>query len=426
MTGSAWARRLSAASWYAVAAAVLLTPLVIAPAGKDRYRLVKDLLLVGDGILLIAIGLLAVVWGLASVRPYLRDPRIVTAGAIVAWTAVAALLSSNQRLSVFALMTVTAAAAFFTAAYLTARDKPLAATALAVVPAIPNAILVMLQETGTWNPFAFDGAISLHEMSTALIGNPNDVGSYLVAPTMAAIVLTMADKKRRAVWAAAAALLVAALLFNRTLTALIAFTAGVCTLAAVASRRRLLTTAVIAIAAVATLATVPPLRQRAVTLAGYLRAGEYDTLLTGRGTPNLAAARMAREHPLTGVGPGCFKFEYYPYKLEVEQDHPRLLTSAGRTLNFSQTHNDHLQVMAETGLPGYLLLLAALVQWASLTFRPRGTGDSRAEFARLLSLPLAVTLFVLMLAQFPLQLAAPTVAFTYLAAICCAWSPRPE
>jgi hypothetical protein len=92
---------------------------------------------------------------------------------------------------------------------------------------------------------------------------------------------------------------------------------------------------------------------------------------------------------------------------------------------FAQVHNDHLQVLAETGLPGYLLFLGALVLLAAITFRLPSVpdiSDPRVRFARLFAFPAALTFAVLTLAQFPLQLTAPTVADLYLAALCFSWT----
>ena len=96
-------------------------------------------------------------------------------------------------------------------------------------------------------------------------------------------------------------------------------------------------------------------------------------------------------------------------------------------MNFGEVHNDHLQVASETGLPGYALFLAALVLVASATWRPRTVpaekedDRSRATFVRLLALPLAVSMFILALAQFPLELVAPTHAYLWAAAAIVAW-----
>ena len=66
--------------------------------------------------------------------------------------------------------------------------------------------------------------------------------------------------------------------------------------------------------------------------------------------PFLTAADMTRDHPLLGVGPGCFKYHYMAYRVAQRDRHPGAWTE-GYPMNWGEAHNDHLQVAAETGLP---------------------------------------------------------------------------
>jgi O-antigen ligase len=90
-------------------------------------------------------------------------------------------------------------------------------------------------------------------------------------------------------------------------------------------------------------------------------------------------------------------------------------------------HNDHLEILAESGLPGYVLYLVSLAGLASISFRRRdGPESERRRFARLFALPFAAAFATVTLAQFPLQLAATAVTSLFLAAICVAWSEVDE
>jgi O-antigen ligase len=93
-------------------------------------------------------------------------------------------------------------------------------------------------------------------------------------------------------------------------------------------------------------------------------------------------------------------------------------------VNFAEAHNDHLQLLAETGLPTYFALMAAIMLVGSISLSPRPVlmPDNREEIARVLALPLAILLIVVMSAQFALQLAAPACTFVLLGAVCVAWS----
>ena len=89
--------------------------------------------------------------------------------------------------------------------------------------------------------------------------------------------------------------------------------------------------------------------------------------------------------------------------------------------NFGETHSDHLQTLAVSGAPGLLLLLGSLFFLARLSL-PRGGDDERKRFVRFTAMPLAAGSATMMIAGFPLELAASTMAMLYASAICCAWS----
>jgi hypothetical protein len=86
-------------------------------------------------------------------------------------------------------------------------------------------------------------------------------------------------------------------------------------------------------------------------------------------------------------------------------------------------HNEHLQILAEEGLPAYVMFLAAIAFVGSRSFlRHQTDAPDTAIFARSLALPLAAAFFVLTLSSFPLRLAAPTVSILFLSALVVAWS----
>ena len=147
-------------------------------------------------------------------------------------------------------------------------------------------------------------------------------------------------------------------------------------------------------------------------------------MMTNRLTPFVAAFMMFRDRPLIGVGPGCFAWQYMPYKIRAELAYPSLRSAFHRGTNFGEVHSDHLQLLAEGGIPAYALSLAAFAMLSAISLRrrQRDTTDARHQFARLLALPLAVTFFVLALGQFPLELTAVTSQFLFFAALCIGWS----
>jgi O-antigen ligase len=101
------------------------------------------------------------------------------------------------------------------------------------------------------------------------------------------------------------------------------------------------------------------------------------------------AARMAADHPLTGVGAGNFTIrmhEYFgPDKAAESPDFSRLSSD-----NWLQPHNDFLWVAAEKGLPGLGAFLAVFVA-AGLAVRtvlrgPASVTDARLAVASLAAL----------------------------------------
>jgi O-antigen ligase len=414
--------------WWIVATTVVVVPLLISISGDERFRVPKEIAVRTLGLALMTTTVLGMLW--SGWRPRLRagDAPVLIAIVAVVWSLVTALASTNRVLSAFAFVRVAVLASFFLAAYMLLSDKPLSVSLwILLIPALINAALSSSQELNIWTPFRFNEPFTHHFVSTALIGNVNDVGAYLIVPALAAIVGALAAPSMRRVLLPAALLLIVALVLNQTLTAFVAFAAGATTLMLVMlnGRKRLIAVAVITALVITTVATFPPLRTRAGVIRKAFRDGRYDDIVTGRLPAYAAAWAMIEQRPLIGLGPGTFGFHYYFFRLRMEQRFPFLLTSNTRMQNFGEAHNDHLQVAAEAGIPAFLILVAALTQLAAITIRgPRAElSDVRTRFAQLLALPLAVSLFVLMLAQFPLQLASSTVAILFAIAMCSAWRP---
>lgn len=69
-----------------------------------------------------------------------------------------------------------------------------------------------------------------------------------------------------------------------------------------------------------------------------------------------AAIRMFNEEPVFGFGPGVYMFEYGPYQVSHEK--------TGISTNFGDkgnAHSEYLGPLADTGLPGMLLVVALLL-----------------------------------------------------------------
>ncbi|HEY6141405.1 MAG TPA: O-antigen ligase family protein [Thermoanaerobaculia bacterium] len=414
-----------------VAAGTLLIPLVMSLTGQDPFRYPKELALRAEVILLVMA--LAAGWGFTRAglpRIPWRERWLLLVAAIAAWTVLCALVSTNRLVSLPPAVRVLEYALLFVVTVVTMRGRPAWMAGLLVPPAIVNAVVYLLQEFEVWSPFKTSVELGTHIARTALLGNPNEVGSYLVAPAVVAAALALSQKRwRAAAWGAAAALLVTAIVATHTLGAILAIVATLPVMLAL--RLRSWRTTLIAVAAMIALAVVvaakyQPLRDRTATMRTAWAKRDYETLSSSRVIPFFTALQMTRDRPLTGVGPGCFAYHFFDYKVRAQSEH-RWMFGPGITVeNYGEVHNDHLQVLSETGLPGYALFLAALVLLArpSLRRQAADAGDAargRREFVRLTALPLAVSMAVLALAQFPLEVVASAHAYLWAAAMVVAW-----
>jgi len=411
----------------------LLIPLIVSVYGEDPFRYPKDLALRLEVILIAVV--LALVWAFGRLRLpplHIRQTWVALTAAICAWTIICALLSTNRLVSLPPTIRVLEYALLFVVTVLVMHGRPAWFAGLIVPAAIVNALVYMLQELDVWSPFATDIRGGEHLTRTALLGNPNDVGSYLVVPALVATALALSQRRWRFVWGLAAALIVAATFMTHTVAAIGALIVAVPVLVALRLRSWPKTIAALLaglVLAGGAFAMYKPLRDRAFLMRDALVRRDFEAFSAARTIPFFTAVEMTRNRPIFGVGPGCFAYNFFEYKLRVQQKHRWLRTPGMTEYNFGEVHNDHLQVASETGLPGYALFLAALVLLALPSWQGRTGGAQRseeeqwhAELAPLLALPLAVSMFVLALAQFPLELAAPRLMFLTLGALCIAWS----
>lgn len=270
-----------------------------------------------------------------------------------------------------------------------------------------DGVVSLLQATGLAQPFALE-AVAGRAPIGAMLGNEGQLALVLALAVIAAVGIVVLV--RRPVLRASAALVVvialASLLVNRNLTALLAVTVGLGTLAVALAGRRALLPLVAGVAVLAgVVAVVPPLRERVVRTAADARAGRWDDLTSNRLGAWAAALEMVRARPLTGVGAGTFGADFVPYRLAAELRWRTRFVIPVVTSTFTETHSEYLQALAEVGVPaGMAAIVATAVLLGALA---RRAGPASPEAAVLLALLCGGA--VAALTWFPLQRPASAV-----------------
>jgi O-antigen ligase len=400
-------------------------PLVFRSDPEDMFRLPKLIALRGEAILIVFVTLASLLLGAPIPRIKWRETWVLLPLTVLAIFIVITLTSTNRALSFSALASATATAIVFFATVSAARSRGWILAAAPLAAAAVNAILAIIEETNLWMPFGEHSDIPHHVQCNALIGNPNELGGYLGIAALAAIAI-VATRRWSSLSIAVASILVIALPFSQTLTAIAAFAAALFCMMALSSWRHVLRAAAIgAAAAVLLIALVAPYRVRATNTMHWIRDGQYNAIATERFTPFVAAWSMFTEHPITGVGPSAFAWQYFDYKLAADRRFPALRETFNRGVNYGEVHNDHLQALAEGGVIGYAAFLGLLAALGSISFTvPRDVLDPSLRFARQLALPLAIFCAVFSFAQFPMETTVVRSLLVHFAALCVGWRRR--
>jgi O-antigen ligase len=410
-----------------IIAAFLAGPFIVS-GGLDSFRLPKELFFEACAIL--AAGALSIqfLFEGAALRRRVVAVRweVALAACAVLWTTVATALSTNRAISAQSLLWVASAGVLFVATVIAARSWSVGgAASILLVPAVLNAATAVLQRLDIWSPVhALDQSLSLRYRTTAFIGNADDLGCYLVPSLVIALALGSAQRGRLRVGCfSATAIIGAGILASGSFGAMISVIAAASAMALLAGGRQKLRMAALGlVVALAALAIVKPLRERLTSTAIAIRNADFMAATSNRVPAFMSAWAMFRSRPLIGLGPGTFHWWYMPYKMELNHKYPAL-TDADLE-NFGEAHNDHLELLAVAGLPGYAIFLSAMARLGRLSLRGETTGRLATDLVRVCALPLSLAIFILTLTQFPLELAAPLGAILQSAALCVAWGQR--
>src|SRR4051794_21372657 len=211
-------------------AGIVLIPILYTGGAIDTFRLPKEMTFRAGAIALALAGVFAATAPHARWRNALKIlPRRewLLLAAIAIWCLVTTLTSSNRALSEASLVTVAAALVVYIATRLIAPALRIPVLFVVFAGAFANAVVATLQELRIWNPFVFGPEAVGHLQTVGLLGNPNDVGTFLAAPAVVALVGAAAVRGwQRLLYGAAAAVLFTGIAMSQTRTAMIAFVAG--------------------------------------------------------------------------------------------------------------------------------------------------------------------------------------------------------
>ena len=348
------------------------TGLVAIPGATEGYRVPKDAVAEAATLIFIAGWTLKHVWAADLTEAFraLREvPCLTPLTCFVVWTFVTAFASPNRRFSSTVEVNVVL---FFLLYVLSYHEWNHARVrrwiALVTLAAVLNGILMLLQRA----KMPLGGYLS-YEMSlpdryrmAGFIGNPNDVGNYLVL----AFLLTCAGALIARSWlprvtcAIALLFLCVLVVWTETYTSIAALGAALLVSFALFAwmRPRLafrvgsfvfLALLLGAAAAFWQLSKNPESRRLLRATVSAARAGHWIEALHGRYFPWRITADMIDDRPFLGHGPGTFSYIFFDYQLRFKAAHPGVVTQREY---FDQTHNDYLQIAAEMGAPSLLLL----------------------------------------------------------------------
>lgn len=409
-------------------AMVLLTPLIVWPTAKDAFRLPK--LMAGEWLGLASLVFLA--WRLRSVgrigwRQVAGQP-LIQAVAPLLVVATLTLATSEHPFHVRQGL----ADLWIGAACLVGWGLALPPLRLRrlldglLPPAVLLAAVAAVQFHDLWEPLQFFGAEQERRLGiTSLAGNPGDLGAYLILPALVAQQALWAGRRRRWLWALGLGAVLYGILVTQSLTAVAALLAASAVLwgLLLPRRRALAVLGGSAVLGAVLVLAVAPLRERVLDKARDLSRGEVNQLLTGRLDGWWAAVWMVGERPLAGVGQGAYRAEFIPAKLALAEQGVEFYRGQQHPV-FANAHNEYLEVAAEWGWPGVVVLAWALFVLARESRRIGGREppERRAVSAgdRALAWAGLTALAVLALTFFPFRVAL--VAFPALLFL--AWSFR--
>ncbi len=228
-----------------------------------------------------------------------------------------------------------------------------------------------------WNPKVIVGnAYAPFYRVNSVFYDPSVYGRFLVVAILAALVMALYDRERRAAFAAGAAIagIWAGLLFSFSQSSFAALMVGTAVVAAFRWRWRAGLALGVASAVIAAVALgTPHIRHSLLRESG----SGLNKASSGRAKLVTNGIKIALHHPIEGVGIGGFKRAYADW-----------VGLKGREPKRAASHNTAVTVAAETGAPGLVLLVWLVGASLFVTIR-RATGSFKGRACLVIAAGLA-------------------------------------
>jgi putative inorganic carbon (hco3(-)) transporter len=342
--------------WLIAMAALACAPArVPVDVGGDEANLLLPLYVV------VAAGTLAFAWELLRGDERSRElgPLTLPLALFVAWSGVSLVWSDGARQGAisfaafylpFTLLALSFARLPWKRRWLAALGTQLVLMAL-VFAAI--GVYQWLTRDIFWNPKVdISNAYAPFYRVNSVFWDPSIYGRFLVVAILTALVVVLYGARRDSLYAAAAIVAAwAGLLFSFSQSSFVALIAGVLAAVVLAWERRVVVgVAALCVLLVAAGFAAPSVRSQIFDDTSRATGGRTNLVREG--------LRIARDHPVTGVGLGGFKRAYGRRVGFVAADPKR-----------GASHTTPVTVAAEIGLPGFLLFAWLLAIAIALPFR---------------------------------------------------------